>query len=259
MKAYLTTARLSMQSCFAYRKAYALGTVASCLGLIASVALWRALLGGGQMGGFTLYEMKAYALVSFATNWLGNAIGEWTFANRIKDGQVAIDLVRPVSTQRLMFAQVVGGLPMEAMIIGVVAVGFAFLAGPIPPPHNPILLLISLLLVIPIRFTLGFLTALLVFWTQSFHGVAWARGAVSQVLSGSLVPLTLMPVWLRSTAAVLPFASLTSTPALIYLGKVDGVAALSLVGLQAFWSVALWFTAQLAFHGASRQVTIHGG
>jgi ABC-2 type transport system permease protein len=112
---------------------------------------------------------------------------------------------------------------------------------------------------VPTRFTLGFLTALVVFWTQNFHGVAWARDAVSQVLSGSLVPLALMPDWLRTAAAVLPFAGLTSAPALIYLSKVDGSAALSLVGLQALWVLVLWFGAQLAFRGAARQVTVHGG
>lgn len=260
MKAYLTMARLSLRTCFAYRQAFAMGTAASCLGLVASVALWAALLSdSGQMGGFTLYEMKGYMLVSFATGWLGNAVGEWVLANRIRDGHVAMDLVRPLATQRLLFAQVAGGLPMEALIIGVVVTGFVLLAGPVPVPHNPALLLVSLLLVIPIRFGLGFLTALVVFWTQNFHGVAWARDAIGQVFSGSLVPLSLMPQWLQATAAVLPFAGLTSTPALIYLGKVDGGAAVALVGLQVFWSLAIWFGAQLAFRFASRQVTVHGG
>lgn len=260
MKAYVTMARLAMRTCFAYRQAYALGTAASCLALVATVALWSAVLsGGGRLGGFTLYEMKGYMLVTFATGWLGNAVGDWALANRIRDGHVAIDLVRPLATQRLMFAQVAGGLPMEAIIIGVVAAGFAVLAGPIPAPHNPGLLLVSLLLVIPIRFGLGFMTALLVFWTQNFHGVAWARDAIGQVFSGALVPLSLMPQWLQATAAVLPFAGLTSTPALIYLGKVDGAAAVGLVGLQVVWSLVLWFSAQLAFRGASRMVTVHGG
>ena len=260
MRAYATMARLSMRTTFAYRQAYALGTAASCLGLVASLALWSALLSSGaQLGGFTLTEMKGYMLVTFATNWLGNAVGEWSLANRIRDGQVAIDLVRPIATQRLMFAQVAGGFPVEVLIIGGAAAGFVLLAGPVPAPQRPLLLSVSLLLVIPLRFGIGFLTALVVFWTENFHGVAWARNAVSQLLSGSLVPLALMPQWLQVTAAVLPFASLTSSPALIYLGKVDTAGALGLVGLQIFWTVAIWFGAQLAFRGASRQVTVHGG
>ncbi len=260
MKAYLTMARCSMRTCFAYRQAYLMGMAASCLVLVATVALWGAVLSGrGQLGGFTLYEMKGYMLVTFATGWLGNAVGEWALANRIRDGHVAIDLVRPLPTQRLMFAQVVGGLPMEALIIGVVTAGFVLLAGPVPAPHNAGLVLVSLLMVVPLRFCLGFLTVQVVFWTQNFHGVAWARNAVEQAFSGALVPLSLMPQWLQATAAVLPFAGLTSTPALIYLGKVNGSAAVGLVGLQLFWAVALWLIGQLAFRSASRMVTVHGG
>jgi ABC-2 type transport system permease protein len=253
-------ARLSMRTSFAYRQAYALGTAARCFGLVATVALWAALLSGGvQMGGFTLFEMKGYLLVGFATGWLGDAVGEWTLAQRIMDGQVAVDLVRPIETQRLMFAQVCGGFPMEVLIISTVTTGFVLAAGPVPTPHNAGLLLVSLLLVIPIRFGLGFLTTQVVFWTENYHGVSWASSAIRQVFSGSLVPLAIMPSWLRSMAAVLPFASLTSTPALIYLGKVDGTAAISLVGLQVFWAAALWMLGHWAFRTASRQVTIHGG
>lgn len=260
MRAYATMARLSMRTCFAYRQAYALGMAASCFSLVATVALWAALLSGGvQLGGFTLFEMKGYLLVSFATGWLGDAVGEWTLAQRIKDGQVALDLVRPIETQRLVFAQVFGGFPMEVLIISIVSAGFVLVAGPVPPPRNVGLLLVSLLLVIPIRFGIGFLTTQVVFWTENFHGVSWAGSAIRQVFSGALVPLALMPSWLQATAAVLPFASLTSTPALIYLGKVQGSAALALVGLQVFWAAALWLLGQRAFRSASRQVTVHGG
>ncbi|NUT37640.1 MAG: antibiotic ABC transporter permease [Hamadaea sp.] len=260
MKVYVTMARNSMQSTFAYRTAYAMGTAASCFQLVATVALWSALLAGGaEMGGFDLAEMKAYLLVGFATGWLGNAVGEWTLANRIRDGQVALDLVKPIETQKLMFAQVLGGFPIELSIIAVVCAGFVAFAGPVPGPQNPGLLVVSLLLVLPVRFGIAFLTTQLVFWTQNFHGVAWARNAVGAVLSGALVPLALMPGWLQATAAVLPFASLTSTPALIYLGKVSTAEAYALIGVQVFWGLALWVLARWAFRVASRQVTVHGG
>jgi ABC-2 type transport system permease protein len=247
-----------MRTTLEYRTAYAMGAAASCFQLVATIALWSALLSGGAtMGGFDLTQMKAYMLVSFATNWLGNAVGEWTLANRIRNGDVAIDLVRPIETQKLMLAQVCGGFPIEVLMIVVVGGGFALLAGPIPGPAAPLLFAVSMLLVVPIRFGIAFLTTQLVFWTQNFHGVTWARNALSAVLSGSLVPLTLMPSWLQATAAVLPFASLTSAPALIYLGKTD--AAVFLVAAQAFWVVALWFIGRFAFRAASRQVTVHGG
>jgi len=260
VKAYLRVARISMLGTFAFRTAYAMGAAASCFQLVATVALWSALLaGGGSMGGFSLPEMKAYLLIGFVTGWLGNAVGEWTLANRIRDGQVALDLVKPIDTQKLMFAQTLGGLPMELIMIVTVGGGFVLLAGPMPGPDNVALLLLSLAFVMPIRFCISFLTTQLVFWTQNFHGVAWARNALGLVLSGTLIPLSLMPGWLQATASVLPFASLTSTPALIYLGKVGLSEAFLLIGVQAFWCVALWYLARSAFRVASRQVTVHGG
>jgi ABC-2 type transport system permease protein len=260
VKAYLTIARIAMRNTFAYRAAYAMGAAASCFQLVATVALWGALLASGaEMGGFSLPQMKAYLLVGFATNWLGNAVGEWTLANRIRDGQVALDLTKPIETQKLMFAQVCGGFPVELILITLVGGGFVLLAGPVPEPANLALFLTSLLTVIPIRFGIAFLTTLVVFWTQNFHGVAWARNALGLVLSGTLVPLVLMPSWLQAIAAVLPFSALTSTPALIYLGRVDLGQAVLLIGGQVFWAIALWFLARAAFRIASRQVTIHGG
>ncbi|NUR71623.1 MAG: antibiotic ABC transporter permease [Hamadaea sp.] len=260
MKPYRTMARNSMQSTFAFRTAFLMAAVAACFQLVATVALWSALLSnGGSIGGFTLPEMKAYLLMGYVTGWLGNAIGEWVLANRIRDGQVALDLVKPIETQKMMFAQTLGGLPMELIMIVTVGAGFVLVAGPMPGPSNIPLLMLSLVFVMPIRFCIAFLTTQLVFWTQNFHGVSWARNAVGAVLSGSLVPLSLMPTWLQTTAAVLPFASLTSTPALIYLGKVSTPTAYLLIGVQAFWVVALWFLARVAFRAASRQVTVHGG
>jgi ABC-2 type transport system permease protein len=253
-------ARNSMNSTFAFRTAFGMAAVAACFQLVATVALWTALLAnGGSIGGFTLPEMKAYLLVGFATGWLGEAVGEWVLANRIRDGQVALDLVKPIETQKMMFAQTLGGLPMELIMIVTVGTGFVLLAGPMPGPSNLPLLLLSLVFVMPIRFCISFLTTQLVFWTQNFHGVSWARNAIGAVLSGTLVPLSLMPAWLQSTATVLPFASLASTPALIYLGKVSTSTAWLLIGVQAFWVVALWFGSRVAFRAASRQVTVHGG
>ena len=81
------------------------------------------------------------------------------------------------------------------------------------------------------------------------------------MLSGALVPLSFFPGWLQSVAAVLPFASLASTPGLIYLGQVDGAAARrGSSRIQLVWVVVLWVGGAADLAAArSRQVTIHGG
>jgi ABC-2 type transport system permease protein len=60
-------------------------------------------------------------------------------------------------------------------------------------------------------------------------------------------------------AAVLPFASLTFTPAVIYLGHAAGAEALWLIAVQVVWLAVLWFGGRAAWRGAVRQLTVHGG
>ena len=57
-----------------------------------------------------------------------------------------------------------------------------------------------------------FLVSLLGFWTQSGVGLMWSQQAVIQVLSGTIVPLALMPTWLRVVAEWLPLRGIVSTP-----------------------------------------------
>ncbi len=256
LRLVINTARTT----FAYRVGFVLGTFGTTFQLVAMVAVWNALLAGGaHLGGFSLTQMKAYLLVGYVTGVLGTGLGEHVMSDRIRSGQVALDLVKPANYQAMRFAETLGGLGVEIGLI--IAVGSAFLlfAGPVVAPVHLGLFVVSLLAVIPTKFLIVYLSTLLCFWTQNYHGVTWARSALSLVLSGALVPLALLPGWAQALAQALPFAGITSTPALIFAGRVESAHALVLVAVQYAWVVALWFAAQRAWQVAVRQLTVHGG
>lgn len=104
-----------------------------------------------------------------------------------------------------------------------------------------------------------FLVSLLGFWTQSGVGLMWSQQAVIQVLSGTIVPLALMPTWLRVVAEWLPLRGIVSTPLTFYLGKADARQTMVLLGTQVVWLVVLWLLANLAWRRAFNVVTIQGG
>lgn len=258
---YLALARVAARSTLAYPLSFVLGMAGVLLQLLAMLSIWAVLLGStDSVGGFTWPQMKAYLLIAYVTGAL-MSFADWDMAGRIRDGMVAVDLTRPVDYQRARFAETVG--------VAVVEVGFSLavcglvlaLTGPVavPPPGQAALFAVSMALVLPLRFTTIYLTALLCFWTQNIFGVSLARGAVTNLFSGALVPLTLLPGWLQAIAAVLPFAGMTFTPAVIYLGQATGADAWRLIGIQAVWTVALWWGARLAWRSAVRQLTVHGG
>lgn len=230
--------------------------------LICSLAVWNALLRNGPIGAYDWEAMKAYLLVAWAMGALGASDGDWQMAARIRDGDVATDLTKPIDYQTARFAEQLGGLAFELIAITVAVVGVVVVTGSVPPPAGfgqAMLFLCSFALAIPLKFTIRYMTAMFCFWTHNFMGVTWAKDAIVWLLSGGLIPLALLPSWLGALAAALPFAGLTATPAALYLGQASGVEAWKLLALQAFWTVALWLGARLLWRGALRALTVHGG
>lgn len=255
MRAYKRLFLISARNVFAYRMSALVSWIGSGAFLIASFAIWKALLGDGSIGGYDWPSMKAYLIISWATMQLGGAGLEWRMADRILWGEVATDLTKPVDYQKARFAEYLGSLTLELIAITIGVSLVAMLTGGFAAPKQPLLFFASMLLVIPLKFMFMYLACMLCFWTSNYMGVAWAKNALIMLFSGGLIPLSLLPTWLATPAAVLPFASVTAAPASVYLGQ----AALEVVVVQAFWVILLWFTARLLWRVALRALTVHGG
>jgi ABC-2 type transport system permease protein len=261
MRAYLSLSRASAASVLAYRASFMLGLGGVFFQFIALLAVWRVLLADSPVQGFTWPQMRDYLLVAFAAGTLVSLNGDFRMAFRIQSGLVALDLVKPVDYQKARFAETIGGVWLELVVVSVVTSGSVLLLGGLSAPAAPSLLLfaLSMLLVVPLKFLIVYVTTLACFWTENYMGVQWARVAVVNLLSGALIPLAYLPGWLATAAQWSPFAGLTSTPALIFTGQVGAGRALLLVAVQAAWVLALWFGARLIWRSAVRQLTVNGG
>ena len=262
MRAYRTLFMLTVRRMMAYRLSAVVGWLGGAAMLICSLAVWNALLRNGPIGDYDWEAMKGYLLVAWAMGALGASDGDWRMASRIRDGDVATDLTRPIDYQTARFAEQLGGLVFELVAVAVAVIGVVLVTGSVPPPAGlgpAMMFLLSFALAVPLQFAIRYMTAMFCFWTHNFMGVSWAKDAIVYLFSGGLIPLSLLPSWLGTLAAVLPFAGLTATPAALYLGHASGVDAWKLLALQAFWVVALWFGARLLWRGALRALTVHGG
>ncbi|MEU4237537.1 ABC-2 family transporter protein [Actinoplanes sp. NPDC026619] len=261
MRSYRALARAAARAALAYRLSLLLGMGAVLVQLVALLAVWRVVLAQSPINGFTWPQMRAYLLVAFAAGIVVSILGDFRMAYRILDGDVALDLVKPVDYQKARFAESLGGLWIELALIGVVVgVTLAFTGGvDLPAGAGAALFVASMLLLVPLKFLIVYVSTLACFWTQNFMGVQWARLAVVNLLSGALIPLVYLPHWLATAAQWSPFAGLTSTPALIFLGRVDAGEGLLLVAVQLGWVLVLWFGARLVWRAALRRLTVNGG
>ncbi|WP_307851547.1 MULTISPECIES: ABC-2 family transporter protein [unclassified Micromonospora] len=261
IRAYRSMARMALKSLLAYQTSFLFGMLASAFGVLSMLYLWRSALAAGPRQGFDWPQMKAYLLVAFVVGSLVSSYTDYRMANRIQQGDVAMDLVRPVDYQWSRLAESVGFAVYEAgTAIVVVLAAAAIFGGMSPPDRDTVpLFILSALLVLPLRFGIVYLSGLLVFWTQNYVGVQAARIALITLFSGALVPLAFLPEWMRVIATYLPFVGMASTPALLYTGSLDGSDATTAVLVQAAWAVALWWLARLMWSAAARKLTVHGG
>jgi ABC-2 type transport system permease protein len=261
MRQYRALARATAKAALTYRLSLLLGLGAVLVQLVALLAVWRVVLAESSVNGFTWPQMRAYLLVAFAAGTVVSILGDFRMAFRILDGDVALDLVKPIDYQKARFAEAIGGLWIEVILIGLVVGVTLALTGGVDTPAAAGLALFtaSMLLLVPLKFLIVYVSTLACFWTQNFMGVQWARLAVVNLLSGALIPLVYLPGWLATAAQWSPFAGLTSTPALIFLGRVHGGEALTLVAVQLGWVLVLWFGARGLWRVAVRRLTVNGG
>ena len=86
-----------------------------------------------------------------------------------------------------------------------------------------------------------------------------AAVSLSDILSGSLLPLPFFPEKLRQIVELLPFASMQNVPLRVYSGDLSGQEALFFVGLQVFWFAALLAIGIWLMNRVLGRVVVQGG
>ncbi|GAA1663957.1 hypothetical protein GCM10009830_06850 [Glycomyces endophyticus] len=257
----LALATISFKRKIAYKTTWLFSVLFGGWSLLAGLAVWSNLIGDGEMGGYDWQAMKAYLIVGFLTSTLAWAGSDWEMANRILDGLVAVDLTKPVDFQRARAGEYIGGMAasVPAAILGTAAAVLIFRPAPPDSALAAVLTVVSVLFIFPLAFGITYLSVLTCFVTQRYLGIQWARDTMLAFFSGMMVPLALMPLWLQGVAWALPFVHFTTTPASIYLGRVDTAGALGLLAAEAAWAVGLWVIGRLIWSQLVKKVTVHGG
>jgi ABC-2 type transport system permease protein len=101
--------------------------------------------------------------------------------------------------------------------------------------------------------------ACLTFYTTEVWGLGVLIGGLSLFLSGGLVPLAMMPDWLRQVVLAIPFSQALAVPINILTG-ITPLNEVPRVWLsQLLWVIGLWFASNIIFRISVRKVTVQGG
>ena len=264
MPALLALAVAGFRRWSAYRAAAAAGAVTNSVFGLLRAAITVAAVGsaGGAIAGYTALDVATYAWLTQALI-APIAVGAWAeLAERVRTGDIAVDLARPVDLQlswlaadlgRAAFVLLPRGLPPLA--VGALTTGLA-----LPSSGWSYLLgAVSLVLAVGISFAIRFTVNLSAFWLMDVRGVLTLHVVLSNILSGFIIPVAWFPPWLGALAAATPFPSMLQAPVDVLSGRVAGVAALQVVALQCFWLVVMLGIGRLLLARATRRLVVQGG
>lgn len=217
---------------------------------------------GGELNGYDVGSMSAYIWISQGLLGSVNLHGRSELADRIKQGDVAIDFLRPLDVQAAAIVQDVGrslwalvprGVP--SVLIGGLVVGMAMPSTPLPY----VLGLVSIVLGIALGSAVVYLVATTGFWMIETRGVQILYMVVSGFLAGLFVPIDLFPGWLRVLAEATPFPAMMMYPIDVISGRVDGLASLGLVAAQVGWLLLVWFIGSALTRAGRHKLEVQGG
>jgi ABC-2 type transport system permease protein len=248
----------------AYRLAALGGLVANLTFGLLKVAILFATVraAGGQLHGYTTASMSTYVWLSQGMLGSINMDGRIDLAQRVRDGQVAVDFLRPVDLQAAtladesgaaLFSLVPRGLP--SVLLGAATVGIAL-------PTSPVFYLlgaVSLVLGVVVSVATVYLIAVAGFWIVETRGLQVFYMLASGFLGGLYVPIALFPRWLLIVATATPFPSMMMYPVDVISGLGGARTAAVLVLAQLAWLAGLAAIGQWLTRAGRHRLEVQGG
>lgn len=222
------------------------------------VALWDV---RPSLGGYEAADAVTFCFITQALIGPVQIFGGMDLTERIRNGDVAIDLYRPVGLQGWWLADDLG----RAAGSLVLRAGPPLLAGALvfpfrpPAPENLAAFTVATVLAVTVSFGLRYLVALGMFWLHDDRGLQAVTLVMSLFFSGMILPLVVFPGRLGTVAHALPWAAQIQVPADVFLGRYTGAELLGALAFQAAWAAALLAAGALVTRAARRKLVVHGG
>jgi len=267
MKQYWSFFRIRFLAGLQYRAAAWAGIATQYAWGGMTILMYRAFYESGQ----NQFPMDFQALSSYI--WLQQSLlalyMTWFYDNdifeSITSGGICYELCRPCDLYTMWFVK---NMAIRISRVVLRCVPILLVAAFLPAPYgvrlpvsavHGLLSLGSMVLGFLVLIAFSMLVYLSAFFTVSSTGIRILVTSLLEFFAGALIPIPFFPQWMQTILNVLPFASIQSTPFLIYTGYLDGQVALQRMGVQVLWLIVLFLLGRLIMGRALKKVVVQGG
>lgn len=246
---------ISVKNKLTYRWESITRIISSVLMILISVFLWKYLYNGSKemLLYMTQYTVLSYTIGLFYTKGIAVSFGE-----KIRDGSLAIDLLRPVNIIALLwqkeFAEIIANFLMQGLPAICV---FLFYLIKIQFGWNIILGCIAVILGHILYFLMFFLLGLCAIIATDIEFYNRIFNDTIQLLAGGFIPLALFPETLKCITEYLPFRFLYSFPIRLFL-ETDNVEWINFAILL-FWIFIFLIGTIILYKKLLKKIIVLGG
>ncbi len=260
---FFASARVSILSQIQYRVAnyfYMIGMIAEP---VIYLVVWSTIANqlGGSVGGYTAGSFAAYYIVWTLVRNMNIVFTPFGWEWRIREGNLSMELMRPIHPIMNDIAYFSGWKIVVILLWIPIAIFLAIVFKPVIE-FTAIKALVFFLAIwgaFLIRTMLLSLLGMITFWTTRVSAIFELYFALELILSGRLVPMTLMPAWVQNLSNYLPFKWTFFFPIEALVGNMSTAELWTGVGMQVLWITIGASFLSVVWRAAIKQFSAVGG
>jgi len=236
---YLISMKVEILTQFQYRAQnyfYMIGMIAEP---VVYLVVWSSVAKdqGGMVGGYTPGAFAAYYIVWTLVRNMNIVFTPYGWEGRIQRGRLSGELLRPVHPIHGDVANFAGWKVVVIILWLPLAAALALIFKPElhPSALQGVVFFIAIWGAYLLRTMLLSLLGMITFWTTRVGAIYELFFALELILSGRLVPLSLMPGWVQTLSGYLPFQWTFFFPINALVGASTPVELLTGLGIQFLW------------------------
>lgn len=259
---YIAYAKKSFLSRSAYRLDNIMSIISTCMQFFIFWEIYKALYGARtEIDGITMSMVTTNFVLSMGLGAVFTP-DDYFLPNKIWDGSIAIEFLRPISFKGRMIAEGVGTSLFNLLFRFAPALLVALFTVGVNPPASftmAVIFIFSTVLGFGVLWAISFAVQMTSFWLVNIWSLITVKNVLINVLSGSMIPLWFMPEEVSAVLNFMPFSSIYFTPVQIYLGQLSYGEIIFKCAVQLVWIAVIYLLGNILWKKGQKKLTVQGG